>query len=150
MKEIGKVTDIKDKIATIKIKRSSSCGSCTACGMRKDQNEMSLTVSNDLGANLGDWVELELQSISVVKASAIVYMIPLIALILGVAGGYTLAGQLYGDAELYGALGGILLTVLSFIGIRAMDPIFNKKGDYSPKMISIINLSSKGEIEDGK
>lgn len=149
MKEIGKITDIKDKVATVMIQRSSSCGSCNACGMGKNQDEMLLTVSNDLGANPGDWVELDLQSVSVLKASAIVYLIPLLALILGVAGGYALSKQFAGDSELYGALGGILLTILSFIGIRAMDPIFNKKGEYSPKMVSIINLSSKGENKDG-
>lgn len=150
MKELGKVTDIKDRVATVKIQRSSSCGSCTACGMAKNQDEMLLTVSNELGAKLGDWVELDLESVSILKASAIVYLIPLISLILGVAGGYALAGQFSGDAELYGAVGGILLTILSFIGIRAMDPVLNKKGEYSPKMVSIINSSSKGENTDGK
>jgi sigma-E factor negative regulatory protein RseC len=150
VREIGKVADIKDNTAIIKIQRRSSCGSCTACGMRKDQNEILLPVSNDLGAKLGDWVELELQSISILKASTIVYVIPLIALILGVIGGYAIAEQLSRDTELYGAIGGILLTILSFVGIRVMDPLFNTKGDYSPRMVSIINLSSKGEIEDGK
>ena len=64
---------------------------------------------------------------SVLKALAIVYLIPLIGLILGVAGGYAIANQLSLDAELCGAVGGILVTVLSFIGIRAMDPILNKR-----------------------
>jgi len=36
------------------------------------------------------------------------------------------------------------------LGIRAMDPILRKNGDYSPKMISIVNLHSKGEIMDGE
>ncbi|NLI60532.1 MAG: SoxR reducing system RseC family protein [Clostridiales bacterium] len=150
MREFGEITGIKDRIATVKIRRKSSCGSCTACGMKENQNEVMLEVSNDLDANLGDWVELELKSMSVLKASAIVYLIPLIGLILGVAGGYAIANQLSLDAELCGAVGGILVTVLSFIGIRAMDPILNKKGNYSPKMVTIINLSLKGENTDGK
>lgn len=150
MKELARVTDIKGRVATVKIQRSSSCGSCTACGMSKDQKEMFLTVSNDIGAKLGDWVELDLQSVSILKASAIVYLIPLISLILGVAGGYALAGQLSGNAELFGAIGGILLTGLSFLGIRAADPKLSKRSEYFPKMVSIINLSSKGENGDGK
>lgn len=150
VREIGKVADIKDKTAIIKIQRKSSCGSCTACGMKKDQNEILIPVANDLGAKLGDWVELELKSISILKASTIAYVIPLIALIIGVVGGYALAEQLSQDTELYGAIGGIIFTILSFVAIRVVDPLFNKKGDYTPKMISIINLSSKGEMEDGK
>jgi len=150
VREIGKVADIKDKTAIIKIQRKSSCGSCTACGMKKDQNEILIPVANDLGARLGDWVELELKSISILKASTIAYVIPLIALIIGVVVGYALAEQLSQDTELYGAIGGIILTILSFVAIRVVDPLLNKKGDYTPKMISIINLSSKGEMEDGK
>lgn len=150
MREIGKVADIKDNTAIIKIQRRSSCGSCTACGMKKDQNEILIPVANDLGARLGDWVELELKSISILKASTIAYVIPLIALIIGVVVGYALAEQLSQDTELYGAIGGIILTILSFVAIRVVDPLLNKKGDYTLKMISIINLSSKGEMEDGK
>lgn len=150
MREVGEVIDIKDRIATIKIKRTSSCGSCTACGMAKNQDEILLKVSNQLDANPGDLVELDLESMSVLKASAIVYIIPLLFLILGVAMGYWLAGRVSGNPELYGAIGGILLTILSFIGIKAVDPILNKKGEYIPKMVSIINSSMKGESSDGK
>lgn len=107
-------------------------------------------MSNDLGAGLGDWVELDLEAVSLLKASAIVYLIPLIGLIIGVGLGYLLASKFSGNAELYGALGGILLTVLSFLGIKALDPVFSKKGEYSPKMISIINSYSKGENVDGQ
>lgn len=150
MKEIGKVTQIDEGDATIIIQRSSSCASCNACSMGKNQNEMILKVSNELGATPGDWVELDLESISILKASAIAYIIPLIALLLGVAGGYGLAGKFSLNPEFLGALGGILLTALSFLGIKLMEPILNKKGDYSPKMISIINTSWKGEDRDGK
>lgn len=150
MKEIGEITDVDRGVATVRIQRNPSCGSCTACGMGKNQKEMFLKVSNDLGAGLGDWVELDLEAVSLLKASAIVYLIPLIGLIIGVGLGYLLASKFSGNAELYGALGGILLTVLSFLGIKALDPVFSKKGEYSPKMISIINSYSKGENVDGQ
>ncbi len=150
MKEVGKITEINDKVATIRIQRKASCGSCTACGMGKNQDEMFLKVPNVLNAGLGDWVELDLEAVPIVKASIIMYLLPLVALILGVWLGYVLADKFSGNAELYGAVCGILLTILCFIGIKGLDPIFNKKGDYSPKMVSIINLYSKGENADGK
>ena len=150
MIEMGQIVNVEDSIATVKIRRGASCGSCTACGMAKDQSEISFRIVNDLNAQTGDWVELELESKSLIKATLIVYLLPLVALILGVVGGYALAGRLSGNPDLYGAIGGILFTVLSFLGIRALDPIIRRNGDYSPKMISIINLHSKGEIMDGE
>lgn len=150
MIEMGQIVSVEGSMATVKIRRGISCDSCTACGMAKDQSEISFRIANDLNAQIGDWVELELESKSLIKASLIVYLLPLIALILGVVGGYAIAGQFSGNPDLYGAIGGILFTALSFLGIRAMDPILRKNGDYSPKMISIVNLHSKGEIMDGE
>ena len=53
MREFGEITGIKDRIATVKIRRKSSCGSCTACGMKENQNEVMLEVSNDQTLILG-------------------------------------------------------------------------------------------------
>lgn len=138
MKEVGQVTQIQDTIATVRTQRNSSCGSCNACSMGQNQDEMFIKVLNELDAKPGDWVELDLESISILKISSIVYMIPLVALILGLIGGYTLAEYFSGNPELYGALGGLLATVLAFLGIRIAEPRFNKKKEYTPRMISIV------------
>lgn len=150
MKEMGQIVHVESEVATVRIQRRASCGSCTACGMAKGQNEMYLKVANDLDAKLGDWVELDLKSVSFLKATTIIYLIPLISLIIGVIIGYFIAGFFSANAELYGAVGGISFTILSFLGIRVMDPRFSKSGEYSPKMVSIINFYPEGEIEDGK
>ncbi|NLJ40334.1 MAG: SoxR reducing system RseC family protein [Clostridiales bacterium] len=150
MKEFGQVTDIDNRVATVKIRRNANCGSCTACGMGKDQNEKTFTINNDLGATPGDWVELDLDSGSLLKASAIVYLVPLLSLILGVVAGYILARHYFANAELFGALGGILLTALSFTIIRALDPVFSKNGEFSPKMITIVSQPTIGQTLKGE
>jgi len=145
MKERGQIVDVKNGLAVVKIQRSSYCNSCGACNMGAHQDEMVLTVPNRLEGKPGDLVELDLESASILKASAIVYLIPLAALLIGVAAGYAIAQRLAANAELFGAIGGILLTVLAFVGIRMMEPVFSRQRKYSPQIVSIIQRFSKGD-----
>lgn len=150
MNELGEIVELKDKEAVIKVRRSSACGKCGACQMGSRSDEMFLTIPNTLNGRIGDYVELELASSQLLKASAITYLIPLAALILGVIVGY-MFGPDYGmNPELAGSLMGLLFTALSFFVIRAMDPKFKKEHNFSPQMVNIIKVEQKGDHENGK
>lgn len=150
MNELGEIVELKDKEAVIKVRRSSACGKCGACQMGSRSDEMFLTIPNTLNGRIGDYVELELASSQLLKASAITYLIPLAALILGVIAGY-MFGPDYGmNPELAGSLMGLLFTALSFFVIRAMDPKFKKEHNFSPQMVNIIKVEQKGDHENGK
>jgi sigma-E factor negative regulatory protein RseC len=150
MNEFGEIIEIKDKNAVVKVKRSSACGDCCACAKGTNPDDMILTVSNELNGEVGDQVELELASGQVLKASAVAYVIPLFALILGIAAGYILGGRLGFNQELGASLLGLLFTMLSFFLIRVMEPQFRKGHKFSPQVTQIIKRDRKGENEDGK
>jgi sigma-E factor negative regulatory protein RseC len=150
MIEFGEIVDIQGNQAVIKVKRSSACGNCGACSMGMHTDEMMLTVSNQMQGEVGDLVELELESSQLLKASAITYLFPLFALILGIAIGFILGGRYGYNPELCGSLLGLLFTVISFFGIRALEPRFRKGHQFSPRMVQIIKKDRKGEDEDGK
>lgn len=150
MNEFGEIVEIQNNRAVVKVKRSSACGNCGACSMGTHPDEMLLTVPNPLQGEIGDQVELELASGQVLKASAITYLVPLFALILGVAAGYILGGRYGFNPELSGALLGLLFTFFSFFGIRAMEPRFRKGHQFSPKMVQLIKKEKKGDQENGK
>ncbi len=150
MNEYGQIVQVKDDKAVIKINRSSACASCGACGIGSHKGEMLLTIPNTLNGEVGDYAELELSSTQVLKASVIVYLIPLIALFVGIAGGFMLAPAFGMDPELLGAVSGIGLTVIAFLGIRAVEPRFKKNHSFSPKMVNIIKTKKKGEDLSGK
>ncbi len=150
MNETGFIVEVKDTMAVIRISRSSACGKCGACQLGCHQDEMLLTIPNQLHGEVGDEVELELSSTQLLKASAITYLIPLAALILGVLGGYMLAPGLNVNPELLGAGAGIFLTVASFFGIRAMEGLFQRGHSFTPRMINIIKGITKGEYDNGK
>lgn len=150
MNEYGEIVELKNNEAVIMVRRNSACGKCGACQMGSHADEMLLTIPNLLNGEVGDYVELELASSQVLKASAITYLIPLGALILGVAVGY-IFGPDYGfNPELVGSILGLLFTGLSFFLIRAMEPKFKKGHNFSPQMINIIKMEQKGDLDNGK
>lgn len=150
MTEYGEIVEIQNDQAVIKVRRSSACGNCGACSMGTHPDEMMLTVPNLLQGEVGDLVELELESSQVLKASAITYLFPLFALILGVAIGYILSERYGFNPELGGSLLGLLFTVFSFFGIRCLEPWFRKGHQFSPRMVQLIKKDRKGENENGK
>src|SRR5690554_2361147 len=124
MKEIGEIIDTTGNHATIRIQRSSYCSKCGACKMGAHEDEMQITVPNRLNGEIGDFVELDLESSKILKASAIVYLIPLACLFLGIALGYWLGPKLSIGSDIAGAVAGIVLTILAFVVIRTLDPVF--------------------------
>ena len=138
LNEYGEIIALKGDQAVIRIKRHSACEKCGACEMGSHTDDMFVTVLNHLEGEVGDLAELELPSSQILKASAITYLIPLGALILGVAAGYSLAPGFGWNPDLTGALTGILLTAASFLGIRAMEPGFKRGHKFSPRMVHIV------------
>ena len=129
MKEIGIVSGIQGKKAQVIIQRSSACGDCGACQVGKNKLTMETNAVNAVGAQRGDQVEVEMSFVNILKASLILYGIPLIVFILGVFAGNYIPFQNQPDNPLISFLSGLLLMTLSYIVIK----IFDQKGVFSVK-----------------
>ncbi len=144
MNEQGEIVALQDRNAVIMVHRSDMCGKCGACEMGEQAGEMFLTIPNRLHGEVGDFVQLELASGQVLKASAIAYLFPLCALILGVAAGIFL-GPRYGlNTELAASILGLVFAGISFLVIRGMEPQFKKLQHFSPQMVSVARGSKMG------
>lgn len=87
---------------------SGECHKCSGCGAT--QETMQLTAKNPIGAKPGDMVIIESQTGPVLKATAIVYMLPLAMFFLGY-----LVGMTWGKGPLCGCLAfalGIGISIL--------------------------------------
>lgn len=82
---------------------SGDCHKCSGCGA--PQQKFILTVNNPIGVAVGDMVIIQAQSAHILKAAAIVYLLPLILFFAG----YALAGIAGGGA---GFFLGVLTMVL--------------------------------------
>lgn len=123
MKEQGVVTKvIAANLAEVALRKSEACAKCGAC--REISSDMvAIEAVNEPGAKRGDIVEIEISDTEIIKASFVVYLLPVFFL----AGGYLLGSALFrwfGAAERQEA-GGMILGFfalgLSFIAVQWYD-----------------------------
>jgi sigma-E factor negative regulatory protein RseC len=140
MREIGKVIKVEGNQATILFTRGTACGECGKCQVGKDKLEMVMIADNDLGAQVGDEVEIELENISFMTAVTIAYGFPLLALMAGIFGGYygILALGLEEDmAQVIGAALGLSALAVSHIIIKLKDKSIKKMKKFKPVITGI-------------
>lgn len=81
MKQRGTVTDVKGTTAVCLIVRDSACGeNCASCSAACS-NKTIVEAQNCANAQIGDTVELEMESSQVLFTAFLVYMLPLILLV---------------------------------------------------------------------
>lgn len=108
MTQIATVCEIKKDSAVVEVRRRSACEGCHAGGCLGCGKTIRAEAHNQVGARVGDTVEIETTSARVLLHAALVFLVPLL-----VAGGFYLFGWLLslGEAVCYLlALGGIAVT----------------------------------------
>lgn len=113
---------------------SGDCHQCAGCGAAKET--MVLTARNPIGAKAGDLVLLSSESAPVLKAAAVMYMVPLLLFFLGYLAGALLwkQGAACGCIAFGLGIGGSVLydrkvvkkqktvyTISGFAGVDAQD-----------------------------
>jgi sigma-E factor negative regulatory protein RseC len=142
MNQHGYVVEIVDSItARIKMQKHSACASCGKCASSTDKKDIIVEVDNTLGAKLGDYVEVNMDSINVIKAASIVYVIPLVALLGGTIISYSILNfiDISFNKELISAFIGLSLTIISYISIKNRDLKFRESRKYIPIISKILN-----------
>lgn len=72
----GVVTEVNGDTLTVAFERHEACGDCHAC-MHGSESCAKHTVKLKGKANVGDIIEVEMDSSHVMEASALAYMLPL-------------------------------------------------------------------------
>lgn len=78
MTEQGVVLKRKDKFVEVRIERNSACAKCGKCGMTESQKHVDFYVENNLEAQVGDVVELEIPDANTAGLAFVGYILPLI------------------------------------------------------------------------
>ncbi len=141
IEEEGTIVELKGKhIAAVLCQKSSFCENCAsmdACQVGSDNKSKIVEAHNVLGAQVGDRVKLATSSKNFLQSSFLLYVVPLIALIVGAVAGNAIGEAMGNDPNVFAALLGTSFLVGSFLVIRVGSRAIPKE-NYMPRIIEII------------
>ncbi len=115
----GVVKEIEKKYAIVQMERQEMCGDCHACDYISTKKSCTLKCEKQIECQVGDVVELNLAQPIFLKATYVMYGLPLVGLILGILIGYGASKYLsIGSEDLWVLVGGLLGVVLPLVGIK--------------------------------
>lgn len=149
IEEIGTVVELKSKgRAVVLCKKSSMCENCAtsgACSLGEDNHSRTVEVLNLIGAGVGDKVRIATDTKNFLQSSFFLYIVPLIALVIGAAVGGAVGNALpLGiDPNLLSAVFGVFFLVGSFLIIRVGSSAL-QEDTFMPKITAVLAVEEKG------
>jgi sigma-E factor negative regulatory protein RseC len=138
--EWGHVRQVTAGKAVVEIQRGSACSKChAACACSGDEPQLMRVEARDpLGVQVDQYVQLSIENTRVLRASFVVYMVPLFALIAGVLTGEYL-GRVMGIQNVLEIVGGFGALGLSLIIVRLYNNHFQRDVNNQPIITNIID-----------
>lgn len=142
MNQKGFIIEIVDnKTAKMVMQRHSACASCGKCAkLSSETQDLVVEVDNQVGAKVGDHVEVSMESVNVLKATMLAYLFPLVGLLLGTTITYYVltAIKYSGQIELISGIVGLVCTALIYLYLRMNDKKFRDSRQYIPVVVRVI------------
>lgn len=138
--EEGIVQQLAATRAFILINRTSACAGChskSAC-LPSENKEMIVEAINDINAQVGDRVQVSVPTTSLLKATFLVYFVPVLALIAGAITGSNVAPAMQLDSTLASVACGFLAMAIVFGAVKWFDRGANAKAQYWPRVTRIL------------
>ncbi len=143
IEEEGVVAEIEGNTAKVAILTKSGCEQCAAAGVCHPGGEEYMEALNPLNAKKGQKVRIVVAPQIYLKASIILYGIPMAALAAGAIIAKNVAMRYAGEphSDLWAFIIGMICMVVSFFFIRVYNNKVEKTQTYKPVIVEI--LSSK-------
>jgi len=140
--EHGIVIKLGTDTAWVRATKSSACegcaskDSCTAVG-----EDMEVEALNVAGAGVGDRIVLSFATSPLLKATFLIYVVPILCMIIGAVIGLQLAPAVGMDPSAGSAVSGFLFFFVSVIFIKFRANKMAEKEEYRPKITRILKHS---------
>ncbi len=119
---LGIISKIDGDEAEVQIKRVSGCGgNCEHCGGSCESAFHGLKVKNTIDAKIGETVKIEFKESESMKASLIIYLIPLAGFLIGLMGAF-----LMNMSEMNALLTAVIGLLIGFFVIHLSDKRYKK------------------------
>jgi sigma-E factor negative regulatory protein RseC len=141
IEEEGIVVETHDDLAKVAILKKSACEACAAAGVCNPggEDQSFMEASNPLGARKGQKVKVVLAPQVYLKASIILYGLPMTVFIAAaiiaknVAEKYAAA-----SSDLWAFIAGTVCMIVSFVFIRRYNNKVEKTREYKPVIVEIL------------
>lgn len=136
MKELieGIVIEVNAELAKVKISRHSDCSNCGLC---PGEDALVLDTPTTPDTKPGQKVLLEVKERNMLMAAFFVYILPLVAVAVGISLGYFFSTLFNTTRVLPMTLGGFVFAILAVLVIKRFD-ISLQSATNMPKIIKII------------
>lgn len=141
MNQIGYIKEkMSENTAKVSMRKHAACGECGACQHGQENMQLDIIALNKINANIGEKVEVDLETTNVLKAAFIMYVLPLIATLLGAVTCQYIFKKILNivNWEMYSLIGAVVCLSLALLGIRANEKRFKQSNKYIPTIVKII------------
>jgi sigma-E factor negative regulatory protein RseC len=141
IEEEGIVAEIEGDMAKVAILKKSACEQCSASGVCHPGDEDYMEAANPLNAKKGQKVKVVLAPQIYLKASIILYGVPMAALVGGAIVAKNIALRYGNDqqSDLWAFMAGMALMLVSFFFIRVYNNKVEKTQKYKPVIVEILS-----------
>jgi sigma-E factor negative regulatory protein RseC len=147
--EEGIVKKVEGNRAWVATTRTGACKACTAraaChSMGGGEKEMEVEVINQAGAMVGDRIVIGFRTGSLLKATFLLYVFPVLCLLFGAVAGQKLGESLSVDPALSSLFIGFLCLGISILIVKTTGNKMSEKQEYQPKIVKILQHTRSGD-----
>jgi len=142
--ETGTVSRVAEGIAWVTTTRSEACEACAArdsCHSLGGGKEMEVEALNPVHARIGDRVVIFFHTASLLKASFLIYVLPIVGMMVGAVIGQRIALEYGWPESAISALAAFAAFGAVFALVRAAGNRMAQKSAYRPKIIRVVGNS---------
>lgn len=143
MREIGKVTEVSEKKAVVRVDKKDECSKCGMCLFPKNANHIDFNAENTLGAKPNDIVEIETTKDAKLFGAILVFLVPLILIALS-----AIITYLFLQNEIWVLILSVIFIILWYTILAVIDKRLKNKSDFCPRIVSILKTDIQGEKEN--
>lgn len=133
MIEIGKVKTTKGNLATVVVDKKDECSKCGMCAFPKNSSSIEINCFNEVGAQEGDTVKVEMHGRGKLMGAILVFLIPLLLIGVSVLLGLALIGN-----ELYIPLIAVGLIIAWYLVLALIDKKLKGLKSFTSKILGIL------------
>jgi sigma-E factor negative regulatory protein RseC len=141
IEEEGIVAEIVDGMAKVAIVKKSACEQCAASGVCHPGDQELMEAANPLGAKKGQKVKVVVAPQVYLKASIILYGIPMAVFIAGaiIAKNLAISAGNEAGSDLWAFIAGTACLFVSFFFIRSYNKKVERTQKYKPVIVEILS-----------